>query len=80
VAGQSSGAIPWVLDGGTAGVLVDINSPTELAKGILGLIDDEAQRNALVSRAFSNVSERFGIEHVVELYEHQYLAALEAAK
>jgi len=80
VAGKSSGAIPWVLDGGTAGVLVDINSPTELAQGILSLIDDEATRNALVSRAFSNVSERFGIEHVVELYEHQYLAALKAAK
>jgi glycosyltransferase involved in cell wall biosynthesis len=76
VAGQNSGGVPWVLDEGAAGVLVDINSATELADGILSLLDNEADRTELELRAFANLSGRFGIDHVVDLYEQQYLAAL----
>jgi glycosyltransferase involved in cell wall biosynthesis len=76
VAGQDSGGVPWVLDEGAAGVLVDINSATELADGILSLLDNDAARTELELRAFANLSGRFGIDHVVDLYEQQYLAAL----
>jgi glycosyltransferase involved in cell wall biosynthesis len=76
VAGQESGGVPWLLEEGAAGVLVDINSATELSRGILSLLDNDAERTELALRAFANLSGRFGIDHVVDLYEQQYLAAL----
>ncbi len=79
VAGKNSGGVPWVLDEGQSGVLVDINSPTELAGGILSLLDNDAERNALRQRAFNDLSERFGIDKIVKLYEEQYETALRRA-
>jgi L-malate glycosyltransferase len=40
VAGTSSGAVPWLLRRGEAGVLVNVDSAEELAAGIAGLLAD----------------------------------------
>jgi hypothetical protein len=42
----------------------------------LSLLDNDAERTELALRAFANLSGRFGIDHVVDLYEQQYRAAL----
>jgi glycosyltransferase involved in cell wall biosynthesis len=76
VAGRNSGGVAWVLEEGAAGVLVDINSAIELSRGVLSLLDNDAERTELALRAFANLSGRFGIDHVVDLYEQQYRAAL----
>ncbi len=37
IGGENSGAVPWVLDGGKAGVLVDINQSEAIARAMLKL-------------------------------------------
>ena len=40
--GKESGAVPWVLDGGRAGVLTDVRSPLDVAASIVALLEDPA--------------------------------------
>jgi len=40
--GKNSGAIPYVLGGGEAGLLVDVSKPTEVSRGILELLGGTA--------------------------------------
>lgn len=43
-------AFSRVLDGGNAGRLVETGSPTALADAVIGLLDDDAERAALIER------------------------------
>ncbi len=53
------GAIPELLEGGRAGVLVRPADPRELRGAILGLLADESRRRQLAARALEAVGERF---------------------
>jgi glycosyltransferase involved in cell wall biosynthesis len=71
VAGRTSGAVPWVL-GGT-GLLVDVESPKEIAEAIRTLLDDSNLAEDLAARARRRARETFSPEIVagsyLEIYE-----------
>lgn len=72
IAGESSGGVPWTLDGGRAGLLVDVRSPAEIAAAMLRLARDEAERRMWAERGFSLAQRRFHIRAVADAYERVY--------
>jgi glycosyltransferase involved in cell wall biosynthesis len=68
VAGNASGGIPWMLDGGAAGVLVDIESPEAVAAAILSLLDDEAHYARISAAAWQQVRTIFAFDRVIDRY------------
>lgn len=69
IGGRESGAIPWILDGGRCGVLVDVNSPPELAESMIRVSRDCGAAVEHAPRASTVVRERFSIAAVVDSYE-----------
>ena len=47
IGGKRSGAVPWVLDDGKAGLLVDVEDPRALADGIAAVLTDSSLRQQL---------------------------------
>jgi glycosyltransferase involved in cell wall biosynthesis len=72
VAGARSGAVPWVVGGGTAGVLVDVTSARALADGILGLLADHERRERLASAGYARAWDTFRVSRVVDRYLEVY--------
>jgi L-malate glycosyltransferase len=72
VGGIRSGAVPWMLDDGRAGVLVDVASAERLAGGMLRLANDADFRWGLGENARRNALERFHIRRVADAYLSQY--------
>lgn len=72
IAGKKSGGIPWVLEGGAAGILVDVRSEGEVAEALWGLISDpqKYQHYSLAGR--ENAEKRFTAKVVVDQYESLY--------
>jgi glycosyltransferase involved in cell wall biosynthesis len=71
VAGQSSGAVPWLLDFGRAGELVDVRRPEQIAHAVVQLAGDPDRRAHLGSEALDR-ARRFAWPCVVPSYEAQY--------
>jgi glycosyltransferase involved in cell wall biosynthesis len=74
VAGARSGAVPWVLDGGRAGVLVDVSSPRALADGILGLLASAERREQLAVVGYQRAWDSYRVSAVVDRYLQVYEA------
>jgi glycosyltransferase involved in cell wall biosynthesis len=77
VAGESSGAVPWVLNGGSSGRLVDVTSPSSIAAAVSELLGDPRSAADLALRAFDECSHRFSIEGMIDSYEGVYVKTLE---
>lgn len=71
VAGRTSGAAPWVLDGGRAGVLTDVEDPGCIADAVTGLLLDRerAQRMANAGRVRAR---DFSLQRTAAAYEEIY--------
>lgn len=65
--GQSSGAVPWVLEDG-AGVLVDVRDPGAIADGIVALITDEDHAAQTAARGNRRVRDHFTAAVTAERY------------
>jgi glycosyltransferase involved in cell wall biosynthesis len=76
VAGNQSGAVPWVLGGGHYGVLTDINSPAAMAESLCELLTQPELYERLSSRGMTMVQEHFSIPIVTAAYEAQYRRVL----
>jgi glycosyltransferase involved in cell wall biosynthesis len=72
VAGSRSGAVPWVLDYGRNGLLVDVTSPSALASGMQRVLDQRDLYDQLASSGRAYVQDRFSIERVIDQYEQEY--------
>lgn len=72
VGGQASGAVPWVLDGGRAGVLADVDSPLSLAANVVALLDDAALWSHYSEAGYQRVRAHFTTGQVVEQYLNAY--------
>lgn len=70
VGGKASGAVPWVI--GNAGRLVDVRSPEQIERAVIGLLKDERALAALRAQARSRTLERFSSEAVAVSYEDHY--------
>jgi len=76
VGGIHSGGVPWVLDDGRAGVLVDVERPAEIADAVRRLLDNEHAARQLANRGRRRAADCFGPEAVA----HAYLEAYEQTR
>ncbi|MEM1223329.1 MAG: glycosyltransferase, partial [Verrucomicrobiota bacterium] len=76
IAGKESGAVPWVLDDGQAGVLVDVSDPETLADSITLLLNDEKEWQKFSQFGYRHAKESFGMSSVADKYLEIYEAAL----
>lgn len=72
IGGARSGAVPWTLDGGRAGLLVDVRSPEAIAAAMGALAEDPGARAEWGRRARENARRRFQIAVVAEAYQAAY--------
>jgi len=70
IAGEKSGAVPWVLEGGKAGKLVDVKSPEAIELGMEQMLDFETRQH-YVQNGFRRV-QCFDTNIVLPLYFDVY--------
>lgn len=75
VGGARSGAVPWLLSGGRAGVLVDVRAPGAIARAVIDLADDERRRLA-VAAAGRERAEAFAAERLIPQVVERYASLL----
>ncbi len=76
IGGKRSGSVPWTLDYGKAGLLVDINDPEDIARAMELLAKDREQRSAIARAGHEYALATCSIERVADTYERLYLRAL----
>ena len=80
IGGRNSGAVPYVLGDGSAGVLVDIQSSREIADAMLRLVQDTAFYQQIATQALARARECFLLDNMVSEYERVYSEILKNAK
>jgi glycosyltransferase involved in cell wall biosynthesis len=78
VGGIKSGAVPYVLDYGNAGVLVDVRSPSKIKEALCSLIKDPLSSKELGERGQRFVKANFTLTKMVDRYESVYHEILES--
>lgn len=74
VAGQTSGAVPWVV--GRHGRLVDVTQPQAIADALSTLLDNPPLRRGLGQAGRADMVRRFDAAEVARLYEIECAAAM----
>jgi glycosyltransferase involved in cell wall biosynthesis len=72
IGGRQSGAVPWVLNYGKAGILTDVTSHTSIAAEAISILQDEAKWRHYSESGYSYAWENFRLSHVVEEYLLEY--------
>jgi len=72
IAGHRSGGVPWTLNYGEGGVLVDITQPEQIAKAMLKLANDANERNQIGQSGQTLARQRFHISAVTDAYLQAY--------
>jgi glycosyltransferase involved in cell wall biosynthesis len=78
VGGERSGGVPWQLDNGAAGKLVDVEDPKSVAQGMLTLLADREMLNALGQAGKARSTSLFGKDSAVSRYEQWFTRAIES--
>jgi L-malate glycosyltransferase len=76
VAGASSGAVPWLLRRGEAGVLVDVESAEDVAAGIYGLLTS-GERWSTLSQAGLSRARTFAASSLAPAFYRSYEKVLQ---
>jgi glycosyltransferase involved in cell wall biosynthesis len=79
IGGHKSGGVPWTLDYGQAGILVDLANPEVIAAAMLELAQDHEKRAEWGMRGRELAETRYHISAVADAYEALYRKTLEAA-
>lgn len=79
IGGRSSGGVPWQLDHGRAGVLVDIEDPQAIADALAELLEDRAKWQALSEAGRARAREIFTPDRVIDAYVETFEDAMQAA-
>lgn len=74
IGGRESGAVPWVLEGGNCGVLVDVTKAEDIAVAMGRLIDEPDRWQGLREHAFSSGRARFSASKVAAAYVQELKA------
>ena len=77
VAGRRSGGVPWTLDEGRCGLLVDVRDPGAIADGILRLFANPGLATQLGQAARSRAVTTFSADAVVRGYLDGYATAIQ---
>jgi L-malate glycosyltransferase len=72
IGGQNSGGVPWTLDNGKGGVLVDITQPEQIAAAMLKLASDSTERQRIGQAGWALAKQRFHIRVVTDAYLQAY--------
>jgi glycosyltransferase involved in cell wall biosynthesis len=72
IAGKNSGAVPWVLGHGKAGVLINVRSIKQLENAMLYLAQNDIMRKRMGDQARKYVYENYSLDRMVDLYEEAY--------
>jgi glycosyltransferase involved in cell wall biosynthesis len=72
VGGKRSGAVPWVLDHGRAGILTEVSDPRALATSMTALLTDESRRQQYAKRGFRRAWTTFRQSTVTDSYLAEY--------
>jgi len=72
IGGGTSGGVPWTLDYGRAGILVDIEDPVRVAEAMTALANDHNKAMTLVSYGQEMIRRRFSPERILELHLDYY--------
>lgn len=72
IGGSKSGAVPWTLDEGRAGILVDVTSADALAAAMTKLATDFDERSEWGQKGKAMVLRRFHIKAIADAYEAVY--------
>ncbi|MBK9135695.1 MAG: glycosyltransferase family 4 protein [Betaproteobacteria bacterium] len=78
IAGAKTSGVAWQLDGGKAGVLVDVRDPASIAQAIVQLAADRARWQALSSAACARSRTLFSADEVIDRYLALYGDVLRA--
>ena len=68
VGGNKSGAVPWVLNNGNAGILTDVKNYVTLAHDIEKLMLDHKRRRELSTAAFMHIKNNFMLDDLIARY------------
>lgn len=79
VGGRDSGAVPWVLDHGRAGILTDVRSSNEIADSIISVLQSRKRWLELSDAGYQRAEEYFHLSVVTEAYVNVYERAHPAA-
>ncbi|MDA3892745.1 MAG: glycosyltransferase family 4 protein [Salinivirgaceae bacterium] len=77
IGGKNAGAVPWVLNYGKAGVLVDVEDYNDVALGIEKLVCNKKYYLQMSKGGLENVNDRFTQEVVVDAYIKAYMKQIE---
>ncbi|MBF0284688.1 MAG: hypothetical protein HQL51_09535, partial [Magnetococcales bacterium] len=77
--GRRSGAVPWVLDGGGAGVLTDVERPDALAEAILDLWRDPERWARLAQAGWRRARGVFSLDPATARHQEAYQRVLEGS-
>ena len=78
IGGEASGGVPWTLDYGRAGRLVDVRSPEAVARAMLELAADAGLRQKYAERGLALARQRFHIGAVADAWQAVYDQLAEA--
>lgn len=76
VAGNASGAVPWVLNSGEAGVLVDVADVDSLAESMIKILKNKDEWTSYSQAGFDNAYSRFKASEIVKMYISEYKRVL----
>ena len=72
IGGKNSGGVPWTLDDGRAGVLVDVNRPAEIAQAMMELSSSPDAIHEWGRKGKELAQKRFHISVIADAYEQIY--------
>lgn len=72
IGGLNSGAVPWVLANGRAGLLTDVEKESRIAHSILDVLCDYNKWIYYSKSGFENAWNRFRLSKIISLYIEQY--------
>ncbi len=79
IGGIKSGAVPWTLEHGKAGILVDVKSPEKLAEAMLTLATNARDCEVWGDAGSASVKKRFHVRAIATEYETCYAQAMSSA-
>lgn len=77
IGGKDSGGIPWQLDAGKAGLLVDVQSPASIARGMQMLVENRGLRQELALLGHKKALRDYRLDKVTTPYENVLAKAVQ---
>jgi Glycosyltransferase len=77
IAGMDSGAVPWVLDYGNAGILCNVRDPNNIAEAAIDLLNSGDRWHRLSMSGYKRVVDEFSTENVIGLCMKEYKQILD---